>query len=86
MKANKLKSGDTIGVVATSEPITNDAKEQIENSVRLINELGMNVKFGKHSFDNTTGYGETAKHKAEDINEMFYDNNIKRNFLCYGRI
>ena len=86
MKANSLKSGDMIGIVSTSEPITKDSKEQIEKSIRLMNELGINVKFGKYAFDNPTGYGENARHKAEDINEMFLDNNIKRDFLCYGWI
>lgn len=30
------------------------------------------------------GYGETAKHKAEDLNEMFKDKNINRNILYYA--
>ena len=84
IKARKLKSGDTIGVVATSEPITLEAKEQIDKSVRLMNELGVNVRFAKYAFRNPTGYGESASHKAEDINAMFADKEISRDFLCYG--
>lgn len=28
--------------------------------------------------------GETAKHKAEDLNSMFLDKEIDRYFLCNG--
>ena len=86
MKARKLKFGDTIGVISASEPITDEAKEQIDKSVRLMKELGVNVKFSKYAFSNPTGYGETARHKAYDINEMFADTEINRDFLCYGWI
>ena len=38
--------------------------------------LGINVKFAEHAKCNTTGYGETAKNEAKDINSMFADKNI----------
>ncbi len=85
MKARLLKKGDTIGIVAASEPVTEDIKEDIERSVKKIQDLGLKVKFAKHVFQNPTGYGETAKHKAEDINAMFEDKEIARYILCYGR-
>lgn len=31
------------------------------------------------------GYGETAKHKAEDLNEMFKDKNINR-YILYNAV
>lgn len=86
MKPSVLKRGDTIGVIATSEPITDDCMEEIQKSVKLMEENGLKVKFGRHAFENPTGYGETAKHKAEDLNEMFQDTEVKRSFLCYGWI
>lgn len=30
------------------------------------------------------GYGETARHKAEDLNEMFKDKDIARHILYYA--
>lgn len=81
LKPKLLKTGDTIGVIAQSEPITEDIMEEIETSKNLLNELGINVKFSRHAFNNPTGYGETAKHKAEDINEMFADKEVK-GILC----
>ena len=64
MLANKLKKGDTIGIVCPSD------------KVRLLKERGYNVVFGKNVYKNTTGYGATAKEKAEDINQMYADKNV----------
>lgn len=61
-----------------------ESLEEINKSVKLMEEVGLNVKFGKYSFNNPLGYGETAKHKAEDINEMFKDKNIKAIFCAMG--
>lgn len=54
MKARALKKGDTIGVIAQSEPVTKDIMEQINNSVKLMEELGIKVKFAEHVFNNPT--------------------------------
>ena len=56
--------------------------EEIKLGTQKLNELGINVKFAKHAFQNPTGYGETAKHKAEDINEMFLDKEINAIFCA----
>lgn len=84
MKPKALKKGDIIGVIAQSEPITEDIKQDIQNSVQLIEELGMKVKFSEHFYGNTTGYGETAKNKAKDINAMFLDKEVSAIFCGIG--
>ena len=53
MKVKALKSGDTIGVIAQSEPILDENKEDIEKSVKLMHDLGLKVKFSKHVYQNT---------------------------------
>ncbi len=52
IKPRILKKGDTIGVIATSDPITEDSIEEINKSVKLIEKLGLKVKFGKHAYGN----------------------------------
>ncbi len=42
------------------------------------------MKFANHVYENTTGYGASAKHKAEDINEMFKDKEIAGIFCAMG--
>jgi len=70
---NKIKKGDTIGVVAPSNPIINENIEEIEKAKKIIEKLGYKVKFSKNLFSNTLEYSSTPKEKAEDINEMFKD-------------
>ncbi len=89
MPAKKLKKGDTIGVVCPSIGLINDrfeeTKFEISSAERFVKELGYKVKYGKHIYSNTTFYGATAKEKAEDINDMYRDNEVKAILnLCGG--
>lgn len=56
-----LKKGDTIGVVSTSDPITKDEIEEIEKAVKNVNDLGLNVKFAKHAYENPTRVWRNCK-------------------------
>ena len=72
-----IKPGDTIGVIAPSNVILEKDEVYIEKSTKLFNDLGYKVKFGKYVRANTLRYGATAKQKAEDINNMFKDPEVK---------
>ena len=72
-----IKPGDTIGVIAPSNIILEKDEEYIEKSTKLFTDLGYKVKFGKYVRTNTLEYGATAKQKAEDINNMFADPEVK---------
>lgn len=74
---NKLKIGDTIGVTAPSDPIIGDNIEELNNSKKLLEAAGFKVKLSKNIYSNTNGYSATAKEKAEDINSMFADKEVK---------
>lgn len=77
MLAKKLKKGDTIGIVNPCNLVDDDDMETIRNSMKLFEENGYNIKFATNCFKNTTGYGATAKKKAEDINNMYADKSVK---------
>lgn len=74
---NSIKPGDTIGVIAPANIILEKDEKYIEKSTKLFENLGYKVKFGKYVRANTLGYGATAKQKAEDINSMFADKDVK---------
>ena len=80
----KVKKRDTVGVIAPSPKIDEDDLEVINNSVLLMESTGLKVKFAKNAFKNTLGYGATPKEKAEDINEMFADKEVKLIFCVSG--
>lgn len=80
----RLKKGDTIGVIAPSSPIDKDDLEAINNSVLLMEGTGLKVKFAKNTFKRTLGYSATPQEKAEDINEMYADKEVKLIFSVSG--
>lgn len=80
----KLKKGDTIGVVAPSSPIINENIDELNNAKQIAENLGFKVKFSKNIFSNTNGYSATAKEKAEDINSMFEDKEVKMIWCAKG--
>lgn len=80
----KLKIGDTIGVVAPSNPIINENVEEIQKAKEIVEKLGFKVKFSKNLFSNTNIYSATAKEKIEDINSMFKDKEVKMIWCAKG--
>ena len=81
---SKLNIGDTIGVVAPSNPIIGDNIEELNRAKEIAEKSGFKVKYSKNLFSNTNGYCSTAKEKAKDINEMFADKNIKMIWCAKG--
>mgnify|MGYP000809232238 FL=1 len=81
---NKIKKGDTIGVVAPSNPIIGNNIEEIKRAKEIVEADGFKVKFSKNLFSNTNGYTGTAKEKAEDINNMFANKEIKMIWCAKG--
>lgn len=80
----KLKKGDVIGVVAPSNPIIDNNIEELERARKIIENAGFKVKYSKNLFSNTNGYSSTAREKAEDINEMFRDKDVKMIWCAKG--
>ena len=80
----RLKKGDTIGVVAPSSPIINDNIEEIKKAKEIVEKSGFKVVFSKNLFSNTNGYTATAREKAEDINEMFRNKDVKMIWCAKG--
>ena len=84
MIPERLREGDTIGLIAPSSPVDKDDLEVINQSILLMESAGFSIKFAKKALSNTLGYGLTAKEKAEDINSMFEDKEVKAIFCISG--
>lgn len=69
VKPRALSPGDTIGIVACSEPIR---KNDFLRGVAVLKQLGFRIREGKHLFSRRCDYITASDEKrAEDINEMF---------------
>lgn len=84
MIPEKLRIGDTIGVLAPSGPIVGKAVEEIKRAKQMVEEAGFKVKFSKHLFANTNQYSASPEEKAEDLNTMFADKEIKMIWCAKG--
>ncbi len=84
LRPQKLKIGDTIGVVAPSSLIIGNNIEELNKAKEIVERSGFKVKYSKNLFSNTNGYSSTAKEKAEDINEMFADKEVKMIWCAKG--
>lgn len=84
MIPDKLKKGDTIGVIAPSNSIDEDDKEFINKSSKLFEDLGFKIKFGKFVSSHSLGYSASPIEKAKDINNMFADPEVKAIFCVKG--
>ncbi len=84
IKPSKLNLGDTIGVVAPSNPIIGDNIIEIENSRTILEKDGFKLKYSRNLFSNTNKYSASAKEKADDINEMFRDKDVKMIWCAKG--
>lgn len=81
---SKLKIGDTIGIVAPSSPIIGNNIEELNRAKEIVERSGFEVKYSKNIFSNTNGYSATAREKAEDINTMFADKEVKMIWCAKG--
>ncbi|MBT5021813.1 LD-carboxypeptidase [Candidatus Woesearchaeota archaeon] len=86
MIPNKLKKGDTICIIAPSNPITQDRKYLTDNAVEFLKAQGFNVVFGDNAFglDKFGVSGGSPEQRAEDINNAFKDPNINMIWCAHG--
>ncbi len=84
IKPNRIKIGDTIGVIAPSSPIIGEKKEELNRAKEIVENLGFKVKLSKNVYSNTNGYSATAEERADDLNNMFADKEVKMIWCANG--
>ena len=75
VKPRALKKGGTIGIIAPASPPS--STEKIFKGAEYLERLGYRIKFGKH-VEKVYGYlAGSDQERADDINDMFKDEEIK---------
>ena len=79
MLAKKLKYGDTIGVVGVSNSLYYDEykTEHFYKAEKFLQDKGFKIKRGKYLLENYYGSAGTRQQKAEDMMNMFKDDEVK---------
>lgn len=73
-----LKKGDIIGIVS---PAKRTSEKEINNAIKIIEGWGYKTKTGKHVLKQNHQYGGTDEERAEDLQAMFDDKEVKA-ILC----
>lgn len=81
IKPNSLNKGDTIGIVSTSYPYALKLNNRYKRAIENLKNLGYNVKVGKYVETKEGFVTASAEKRAEDINQMFLDKEVKA-ILC----
>ncbi len=84
LKPPKLNVGDTVGVIAPSYPVDDDDRPMYLQGVKNLKKLGFNVKEGE-TVKLQHGYmAGTDVQRADDINSMFADEEVKAIICAIG--
>lgn len=78
MIAERLKKGDTIGLISPSGP---ENPDKIRKSIEFLKSLGFNIKEGKHMYDKLGYLAGKDQDRADDFINMFLDKDVNM-ILC----
>jgi muramoyltetrapeptide carboxypeptidase len=79
-----LKKGDTIGVIAPSEPITSERMEGVKSGISLLGEMGLKLELSKNFTSSEYYMAGTAHDRASDFNEFVRRQDIKAIWTGWG--
>ncbi|MBK9284585.1 MAG: LD-carboxypeptidase [Sphingobacteriaceae bacterium] len=82
IKAPSLKTGDTIAIASPAGAVWN--AEGIDTFVEIIKNLGFKVRLGKTLTERYGYFAGTDELRANELNELFADKNIKGIFCMKG--
>lgn len=83
MNKNTLLSGDTIGIVAPSRPVSN-IKKEIKEGIRELSQFNFRIKQGKNINNKLYYSAGIPEEKVFDIHEMFVDSEVKAIICATG--
>jgi len=85
IKPERLKRGDTIGIIAPSMSIVN-IKKDVDEGIKILEDLGFKIKLGNNLYQKSYYSSGNAQERASDLNTMFLDKNVKAIMCAEGGI
>lgn len=81
MKAKRLETGDTVGLIAPASPA---GASKVEKAVKYLEGLGYRVRTGESAYSSRGYLAGCDELRAEDINSMFSDREVAAVFCMRG--
>lgn len=82
IRPSTIHMGDTVALIASASPLEDPIL--IERAKQRLEDLGLNVKYGKNLYKRYGYLAGTVKERAEDVNAMFADPEVKAIFEIRG--
>lgn len=80
----KLHPGETIGIVAPSDPVGPAFADRLQAGIALLERMGFQVRLGQHLHSQTLEFTASAQEKAADLNAMFADPSVSAIICAQG--
>ncbi len=84
MIPKKLSPGDTIGLIAPSDPVLPEQEGRLHEGCDYLRSLGFKIRYGPNLFANALGFSASPQEKADDLNAMFGDPTIDAIICAQG--
>ncbi len=84
IKPPKLVPQDTVGIVSPASAFFTIHESALQRSVAHLEKAGLHVQLAPHTLDQRQHLNPPTQHRAEDLNQMFADPEIKAIFCLSG--
>ncbi|WP_080872397.1 S66 peptidase family protein [Oceanobacillus timonensis] len=81
MLSNRLKPGDTIGMIAPAGPVD---KQKLEKSFAFFEKMGLKIKLGAHIYEQYGYLAGKDTNRLADFHQMVADRNVKAIIFAKG--
>ena len=84
IRPKKIMAGDEVRVVAPSRSLSIVSQEGIVQAKKRLEDLGLNVTFGKHVMVSDLHQSSSIEQRVNDLHEAFADPNVKGILTAIG--
>lgn len=84
IKPPKLTTGDTVGIVSPASAFFPTHESNLQRSIAYLEKIGLHIQIAPHALDQRQHLNPPPQHRADDLNQMFADPNIKAIFCLSG--
>lgn len=84
IKPKKLQKGDTVAIISPSGGVPDELKDQFNEGVKFLENLGLKVTIGKNALKRFYYSGGTVAERLSDIHDAFSDTEVKAIIMSIG--
>lgn len=84
IKPKKLQKGDTVMIISPSGSVPEQLKNQFDDGIKFLKNMGLKVKIGKNALNQYYYSGGTVEERLSDMREAFTNRKVKAIIMSIG--